>query len=89
MPCGTNKIPSAKIVPLIPQLTVRLGYPTATSETIETIKKTLTRLAVDHPHHTLDALALETGFAGRVNLYRAFKRKMGVSPTDWEAKVKA
>lgn len=40
-------------------------------------------------HHTLDALALETGFAGRVNLYRAFKRKMGVSPTDWEAKVKA
>ena len=40
-------------------------------------------------HHTLDALALETGFAGRVNLYRAFKRKMGVSPTDWEAKVNA
>lgn len=39
-------------------------------------------------HHTLDALALETGFAGRVNLYRAFKRKMGVSPTDWEAKVR-
>lgn len=39
-------------------------------------------------HHTLDALALETGFAGRVNLYRAFKRKMGVSPTDWEAKAR-
>ena len=39
-------------------------------------------------HHTLDALALETGFTGRVNLYRAFKRKMGVSPTDWEAKAR-
>ncbi len=39
--------------------------------------------------HTLDALALETGFAGRVNLYRAFKRKTGVSPTDWEASEKA
>lgn len=39
--------------------------------------------------HTLDALASETGFAGRVNLYRAFKRKTGVSPTDWETKVKA
>lgn len=37
-------------------------------------------------HHTLDALASETGFAGRVNLYRAFKRKTGVSPTDWETK---
>ena len=34
-------------------------------------------------HHTLEALASETGFAGRVNLYRAFKRKTGVSPTDW------
>ena len=32
-----------------------------------------------------DALASETGFAGRVNLYRAFKRKTGVSPTDWDA----
>ena len=39
-------------------------------------------------HHTLDALASETGFASRVNLYRAFKRKMGVSPTDWEARAK-
>lgn len=37
--------------------------------------------------HTLDALASETGFAGRVNLYRAFKRKTGVSPTDWETKT--
>lgn len=37
-------------------------------------------------HHTLEALASETGFAGRVNLYRAFKRKTGVSPTDWETK---
>lgn len=36
--------------------------------------------------HTLDALASEAGFAGRVNLYRAFKRKTGVSPTDWEVK---
>ncbi len=36
--------------------------------------------------HTLDALALETGFASRVNLYRAFKRKTGMSPTDWIAK---
>ncbi|WP_288576879.1 hypothetical protein [uncultured Prevotella sp.] len=32
-----------------------------------------------------DALASETGFAGRVNLYRAFKRKTEVSPTDWDA----
>ena len=32
-----------------------------------------------------DALASEAGFAGRVNLYRAFKRKTGVSPTDWDA----
>ena len=37
--------------------------------------------------HTLDALASETGFAGRVNLYRAFKRKTSVSPTDWETKT--
>ncbi len=37
-------------------------------------------------HHTLDSLATETGFGSRVNLYRAFKRKTGMSPTDWEAK---
>ncbi len=37
--------------------------------------------------HTLDALAEETGFAGRVNLYRAFKRKTGVSPTEWETQA--
>ncbi len=36
--------------------------------------------------HTLDALASESGFASRVNLYRAFKRNTGVAPTDWEAK---
>lgn len=35
--------------------------------------------------HTLDALAQETGFASRVNLYRVFKRMTGVSPTDWKA----
>lgn len=33
--------------------------------------------------HTLESLALEAGFANRVNLYRAFKRKTGVSPADW------
>ncbi len=33
--------------------------------------------------HTMNALALETGFTSRVNLYRAFKRKTGMSPTDW------
>ena len=38
--------------------------------------------------HTLDALAMETGFASRVNLYRAFKRKTGMSPTDWMANKK-
>lgn len=38
--------------------------------------------------HTLDSLASETGFASRVNLYRAFKRKTGVAPTDWEAREK-
>lgn len=33
--------------------------------------------------HTLESLATEAGFANRVNLYRAFKRKTGVSPADW------
>lgn len=33
--------------------------------------------------HTMNALAMETGFTSRVNLYRAFKRKTGMSPTDW------
>lgn len=33
--------------------------------------------------HTMNALALETGFTSRVNLYRAFKRKTGLSSTDW------
>lgn len=33
--------------------------------------------------HTMDALAQETGFTSRVNLYRAFKRKTGQSPTNW------
>lgn len=37
--------------------------------------------------HTLEALAQETGFAGRVNLYRVFKRMTGVSPTDWKAEM--
>lgn len=31
----------------------------------------------------MDALAQETGFTSRVNLYRAFKRKTGQSPTNW------
>ncbi len=36
---------------------------------------------------TLDGLATETGFGSRVNLYRAFKRQTGMSPTDWETKA--
>lgn len=35
--------------------------------------------------HTLDALAKETGFASRINLYRSFKRKNGISPSDYMA----
>ena len=57
MLCGAGMIPSAKIVPLVLQLTARLCDPTAAPETVETIKTTLIRLAADHPHHTLVALA--------------------------------
>ena len=54
---GPTLVPSAKIVLPIPPFTARLCDPTAPPETIETIKKTLTRLPIDHPHHTLVALA--------------------------------
>ena len=33
-------------------------------------------------HHTMDALAEETGFGNRTNLYRVFKRHTGTSPSE-------
>ncbi len=35
--------------------------------------------------HTLEALAKETGFTNRISLYRSFKRKNGMSPSDYMA----
>lgn len=40
-------------------------------------------LSDSHSHYTIDAIAEEAGFANKVSFYKAFKRVMGISPSEY------
>ena len=70
MLCGTDRIPSRKVVPLVPHLVARLFQPNMEPRTTETIKQTLAHLSVEHPHHTIPALVSVLHFSQRSPSYK-------------------
>lgn len=57
--------------------------------TLNTRLEYAAELIRNHPDHTIDSIAQDSGFSGRSTFYRNFTRQFGITPTEYRAQCQS